>query len=86
MSKRLLKMNEAAEYCGIGRDSFANHCPVQPIRVRPGQRGLRYDIRALDAWIDSLSDRNQADGQDATDWLAKLDGNHETQRRQVLRQ
>jgi hypothetical protein len=83
-AKRLLTVSEAADYCGIGRESFADHCPVKPIRVRPGLRGLRYDLRAIDAWIDSLADTNQA--QDvATDWLARLDGNDENQRRQSLR-
>jgi predicted DNA-binding transcriptional regulator AlpA len=84
--KRLLTINEAADYCGIGRESFADHCPVKPVRIRPGQRGLRYDLRAIDAWIDSLSDPNEAQGQHQIDWLAKLDGNNADQRRQGLRQ
>jgi hypothetical protein len=82
--KRLLAINEAAEYCGIGRESFAVHCPVKPIRIRPGQRGLRYDLRAIDAWIDSLSDHKEAHGQ-SIDWLARLNGNDADQRRQGIR-
>jgi hypothetical protein len=52
--KRLLNVDEAAEYCGIGRVSFLSNCPVRAKRIRPGQRGLRYDVRDLDEWIDTL--------------------------------
>jgi len=55
--KRLLTGSEAAEYCGIGIGSFAANCPVRPKRVRPGQRGLRWDVRDLDKWIDNLDVR-----------------------------
>jgi hypothetical protein len=30
-------------------------CPVAPISLGEGKRMERYDVRALDAWIDSLS-------------------------------
>jgi hypothetical protein len=53
--KRLLTIAEAAEYLGVGREFIANQCPVKPLRIRPGQRGLRYDVRALDAWLNNPS-------------------------------
>src|SRR5271168_1161085 len=34
----------------MGRESFSANCPVRAKRVRPG---LRYDVRDLDAWIDT---------------------------------
>jgi excisionase family DNA binding protein len=79
--KRLLTIAEAAEYLGVGREFVLDRCPVKPLRIRPGQRGLRYDVRALDAWIDTLSDTNQASGRSASDWLGKLDGDNADQRR-----
>jgi predicted DNA-binding transcriptional regulator AlpA len=84
--KRLLTIDEAAEYCGMGRESFLHNCPVNPKRVRPGQRGLRYDIRELDAWIDTLStDDDGTSAADTTDWLVRLDGTDQDKRRQSLR-
>jgi hypothetical protein len=65
-SKRLLTRAEAAQYCGLG----SSPPPIRAKRVRPGQQGLRYDVRELDAWIDNLDDDGQDSGQD---WLAKLD-------------
>lgn len=44
--------------------------PVSAKRVRPGKQGLRYDVRDLDRWIDSL-----APGEDShtdTDLLDRL--------------
>ena len=81
--KRLLTVDEAAEYCGMGRESFHSNCPVKPKRVRPGQRGLRYDVRELDAWIDTLG----GDGAtaDKTDWLARFDGPDQDKRREGIR-
>ncbi|RVU17466.1 hypothetical protein [Methylobacterium oryzihabitans] len=48
---RLLNRGEAAAYLGLGP---AAPLPVAPKRVRPGKQGLRYDLRDLDRWIDSL--------------------------------
>jgi predicted DNA-binding transcriptional regulator AlpA len=86
--KRLLTIDEAAEYCGMGRESFLLKSTVKPKRIRPGQRGLRYDIREMDVWIDTLGaddDRGTTDATDATDWLVRLDGTDEDKRRQSLR-
>ena len=84
--KRLLTIDEAAEYCGMARESFVHNCAVKPKRIRPGQRGLRYDIRELDAWIDTLSaDDEGTRAADTTDWLVRLDGTDQDKRRQSLR-
>ncbi|WP_238310239.1 hypothetical protein [Methylobacterium organophilum] len=47
----MLNRSEAASYLGLGATAAI---PVQPKRVRPGKQGLRYDVRDLDRWIDSL--------------------------------
>ena len=66
---RLLNARNAAAYCAMSLASFLAHCPVKPISLGPDARLRRYDIRALDAWIDSL---NKPDRQ-PTDWLSKLE-------------
>ncbi|KMO32512.1 hypothetical protein VQ02_23495 [Methylobacterium variabile] len=50
-TSRLLNRAEAAAYLGLGATA---PLPVTPKRVRPGKQGLRYDVRDLDRWIDSL--------------------------------
>ena len=81
---RLLTKDEAASYCGMGVESFAANCPVKPIRIRPGDRGLRWDIRELDEWIDSLKENSTCS--ENVDWLARFDGQNQDKRRQGLRQ
>jgi hypothetical protein len=50
--KRMLDKREAAAYCGRSLNRFEAECPVQPLRFANGD--LRYDVRELDAWLDSL--------------------------------
>jgi predicted DNA-binding transcriptional regulator AlpA len=71
--KRLLTGKEAAEYCGMGVGSFAVHCSVRPKRVRAGQRGLRWDVRDLDKWIDSLSPEGEGLPSSPDEWLERID-------------
>jgi hypothetical protein len=47
----MLLRAEAASYCGLGPNAAI---PVAPKRVRPGSRGLRWDVRDLDRWLDTL--------------------------------
>lgn len=47
--KRLLTADEAAEYCGIGVDSFHTNCTVKRVRIAP--KVLRYDTHDLDRWL-----------------------------------
>lgn len=70
---RLLNARSAAAYCSMSLAAFSAHCPVKPISLGPDARLRRYDIRALDAWIDSL---NGPAGQ-STDWLSKLEAGDE---------
>jgi hypothetical protein len=76
--KRLLAGKEAAAYCGCGVTLFRAHCTVIPKRIAPGPRGLRYDLRDLDRWIDELGfgDRPRT----ADDWLGVLDAEHSKDR------
>jgi hypothetical protein len=82
---RLLTKVQAARYCGMGIESFTVNCEVKPIRVRSGARGLRWDIRDLDEWIDHLKVNSSTDSGNV-DWLARLDGQNQDKRRQGLRQ
>lgn len=51
---RLLTKSQAAHYCGLSVPTFGSVCPVRAIALGVGVRMERYDIRALDNWIDSL--------------------------------
>ena len=52
LPRRMLKPAEAAGYCGRSLKRFQSECPVQPVEFDNGDK--RYDIRDLDAWLDSL--------------------------------
>jgi hypothetical protein len=71
--RRLLNQKQAAAYCGISVPTFVKHCPVPAIALGTGKRLERYDIKALDNWIDNLS---QDSASSPKDWLAKLDSGH----------
>lgn len=51
---RLLTKSQAAHYCGLSVPTFGSVCPVRAIGLGVGVRMERYDIQALDGWIDSL--------------------------------
>jgi hypothetical protein len=51
--KRMLDEKEAARHCGRTSKQFKLECPVRPIRF-PSGGDVRYDLRDLDAWLDSL--------------------------------
>lgn len=72
LPKRLLSRVEAASYCGMSVESFSNNCNVRPIRVRSGQRGLRYDLHDLNDWIDSKKSERGEMGTDSISLLEKL--------------
>lgn len=50
--RRMLPVRDAAEYVGIPVKRFARECNVSPVSMPSGT--LLYDMRDLDAWIDSL--------------------------------
>lgn len=79
---RLLKRSQAAEYLGISIDTFDRICPVHPVDL--DMRGLRFDRKKLDAWIDALPDGDEKldVGRDADPTEIELDA--ETRRQKSL--
>jgi hypothetical protein len=73
---RLLTKKEAASYCGTSVATFGRMCPVRPIALQFGNpRLLRYDLKDLDAWIDSLKNSDKAQDSpelDSDQYLARL--------------
>jgi hypothetical protein len=76
ISPRLVLQKEAALYCRMGVGTFMANCPVRPIRVAPGNRGLRYDLYDLDLWIEALKGNSESPEQ-KVDWLNRV-GNDAT--------
>ncbi len=66
-AKRLLNLSEAAAYCGVGAATFKAHAKITPVKIGTA---LRYDVQAIDKWINSQSDGKPKTGDD---WLGKLD-------------
>ena len=50
----MLKASEAAEYCSRSLKRFQIECPKSPVEFENGDK--RWDIRDLDAWVDSLKE------------------------------
>lgn len=67
---RLLTREQAAAYCGVSSATFKGICPVRPIALGASKRLERYDLRALEQWIDTFGGDKPSSG---TDWLATLD-------------
>jgi hypothetical protein len=55
IAKRMLTKREAAEHCGRPLKRFELECPVAPLGFPNGD--LRYDVRDLDGWLDSLKNK-----------------------------
>jgi predicted DNA-binding transcriptional regulator AlpA len=53
MTPRLLTAEQAAAYCGIGRENFEARVGVPPLKLF-GNRVL-YDRAAIDRWLDEQS-------------------------------
>lgn len=51
MTPRCLSKADAARYCGVSPQTLVRHGPP-PIRIGTARV---YDVRALDAWLDSLA-------------------------------
>ncbi len=66
---RLLKKVEAARYCSLDPTKFQRLCPVRPIELDGKVR--RWDRKALDAWLDSLT--RSPETMTADDWLGERD-------------
>jgi hypothetical protein len=86
IAARLLTPAEAASYVGLGIAAFRNNCPVRPKRIRPGRQGLRWDVRQLDEWIDTLPSEGGCNNDVKTnsEWLAIFDASDQGPRREVL--
>lgn len=67
IEKRLLTMAELAEYLGMKRGSIYNaratgEFPIKPIEIKCQGRqrpALRFDRRAVDAWLDSQAEQTK---------------------------
>lgn len=75
--KRLLTKAEAAAYCGVSSPTFDRICPVKPISFGPEVGLHRYDVVALDTWIDCLA---QGGTPSLEDVLAGFDDDGESAR------
>lgn len=73
-SARLLNERQAAAYCGLAAATFRMLCPVRPVALGEGKRLNRFDVVALDEWIDGLSSDSAASRRD---WLAAMDKSHD---------
>ncbi len=71
---RLLTRQQAAGYCGLSVPTFEATCPVRPIALGDERRLERYDMRALDAWIDGLGEGSGLEP--ATSWLGLVEERH----------
>ena len=73
---RLITLSEAASFCSLTVPVFERTCPVMPINLSPDGRDdrrlLRYDVMALNEWIDTIGGRVSG-APEHRDWLAELD-------------
>lgn len=70
MIGRLLKLKDAAEYCGLPVRNFRKHIGIPPIRLGPHEL---WDRVKLDAYIDALQGDNLTKiGKDWTDAVKKF--------------
>lgn len=49
-----LRLDLAAEYCGLSVPTFEKVCPVKPIAFTESTRGNRYLTKRLDEWMNTL--------------------------------
>jgi hypothetical protein len=70
MSSRLLKLKDAAEYCGLPPRNFRKHIGIAPIRLGPHEL---WDRSKLDAYIDALQGaRGKPTAEDWADAVEKF--------------
>ncbi len=67
--KRLLKVEEAAAYLGLSARTLYNRCAPNaidpfPVRAKRVGRAVRFDLRDLDRYIDTLD--TESSGLEAT--------------------
>lgn len=66
--KRMLTKSEGAHHCGRSAKRFEIECPVEPVRFPNGD--LRFDVKELDGWLDTL--KAGAGDRDADAIVARL--------------
>jgi hypothetical protein len=54
-----LRLDQAAEYCGLSVDIFKDVCPIKPIKFTLSARGNRWLRASLDSWLCSLDPNAQ---------------------------
>jgi hypothetical protein len=59
----LLSKAEAAIFCGVPERHLNKLCPVKPVML--GDNKLRYDLRDLEKWIDSIKFDSEIEDVDA---------------------
>jgi hypothetical protein len=74
-----LRLDQAAEYCGLSVDVFKRVCPVKPIGFTESARGNRYLRASLDNWLVGL-DKNAQPSSTGRKFGEKLGGQGEAQR------
>ena|SRR5713226_10158534 len=74
-----LRLDQAAEYCGLSVEIFKNVCPVKPIAFTDSSRGNRYLRASLDNWLCSL-DQNAQPSSTGRRFGEKLGGQSEARR------
>jgi len=71
ITPRLLTADQAAAYCGVGRENFEARVGVVPLKLF-GNRVL-YDRIALDRWLDRQSGIAEMQADDGVDWAKALE-------------
>jgi hypothetical protein len=69
MSVRLLKLTDAAAYCGLKPRYFRKHIGIPPVRLGPHEL---WDRTKLDAYIDALQGEKPKSGEDWADEVARF--------------
>lgn len=59
--RRLLKLKDAAEYCGLPPRNFRKHIGIAPVRLGPHEL---WDREKLDAYIEALQGEKEKPGKD----------------------
>jgi hypothetical protein len=57
-----LRLDQAAEYCGLCVDTFKEVCTVAPIQFTQSSHGRRWLRSRLDEWLDSLDPNRASSG------------------------
>jgi hypothetical protein len=73
-SARLLTRAQDASYCGISVATFSALCPIRAVTLGKSKRMERFDIVALDLWIDQLGADSASCGRD---WLSAMDADYD---------